>query len=65
MTTLTVTIDDRKAVMLKDKAEHYGLPLEELLVASIENLVSQPESEFEQAMKHVLGKNRELYTRLS
>ena len=65
MTTLTVTIDDRKAVMLKDKAKHYGLPLEDLLAASIEDLVSQPEAEFEQAMKHVLGKNRELYRRLA
>ena len=65
MTTLTVTIDDRKAAALKDKAKHYGLPLEELLAASIENLVIQPEEEFERAVKHVLVKNRELYRRLA
>lgn len=65
MTTLTVTIDDRKAVALKDRAEHFGLPLEDLLMASIENLVNQPEKEFEQAAKHVLAKNRELYRRLA
>lgn len=65
MTTLTLTIDDHKAAALKDKAEHYGLPLEDLLIASIENLVSHPKPEVEQAIQHVLSKNRELYRRLS
>ena len=65
MTTLTVTIADRKAKALKSKAERYGLPLEDLLVASIENLVTQPEPDFERALKHVLDKNHELYRRLA
>jgi hypothetical protein len=65
MTTLTVTIDDRKAAALKNKAEHYGLPLEDLLAASIENLLIQPEPDFERAMTHVLAKNRELYRKLA
>jgi hypothetical protein len=65
MTTLTVTIDDKKAAALKNKADHYGLPLEELLAASIENLLLQPEPDFERAMKHVLVKNRELYRKLA
>jgi len=65
MTTLTVTIDDRKAVALKDIAKHFGLPLEDLLMASIENLVSQPNEEFEQTVKQVLNKNKELYRRLA
>ena len=65
MTTFTVTIDDRKAAALKERAERCGLPLEDLLIASIENLVTQPEEEFERAVKHVLVKNRELYRRLA
>ncbi len=65
MTTVTVTIDDAKAAALREKAKHYGLPLEELLLASMESLVTQPEPDFQQAMKHVLGKNRELYRRLA
>ncbi len=65
MTTLTVTIDDRKAAVLKNKAEHYGLPLEDLLVASIDNLVTQPDPDFERAVKQVLDKNSELYRRLA
>ena len=65
MATLTVTIDDKKAAALKNKADHYGLPLEELLAASIENLLLQPEPDFERAMKYVLVKNRELYRKLA
>ena len=65
MITLTVTIDDKKAAALKNKADHYGLPLEELLAASIENLLLQPEPDFERVMKHVLVKNRELYRKLA
>ncbi len=65
MTTLTVMIDDRQAAALKTKAEHYGLAVEELLAASIESLVTQPEPDFERAIKHVLTKNRELYRRLA
>ena len=65
MTNLTVTIDDRKAAVLESKAKLYGLPLEALLLASIDNLINQPEPDFEQAMKHVLAKNLELYSRLA
>ena len=65
MTTLTVTIDDKKAATLKNKADQYGLQLEDLLAASIENLLLHHEPDFERAMKHVLVKNRELYRKLA
>ncbi|MGE5343176.1 MAG: DNA-binding protein [Candidatus Omnitrophota bacterium] len=65
MTTLTVRINDKKAEELKVKAEQYGTPLEDLLIASMENLLSQPKGDFEQAMDYVLSKNRELYRRLA
>lgn len=65
MTTLTVSIDDRRAEELKVKANQYGLQLEDLLIASMENLLSQPEKDFERAMNHVLSKNSELYRGLS
>ena len=65
MTTLTVKINDSRAAELKVKAERYGMPLEDLLIASMENLLSQPAEDFERAMGHVLSKNRELYHRLS
>ncbi|UCH92118.1 MAG: DNA-binding protein [Candidatus Aminicenantes bacterium] len=65
MTTLTVRINDRRAAELKVKAEQYGVPLEDLLIASMENLLSKPEEDFDRAVGHVLSKNRELYRRLS
>ncbi|MCK4763864.1 MAG: DNA-binding protein [Candidatus Aminicenantes bacterium] len=65
MTTLTVKIDDRKAEALRTRAEHYGLPLEDLLAASIESLLTQPEPDFKRAVDHVLAKNSELYRRLA
>jgi hypothetical protein len=65
MTTLTVSIDERRAEALKVKAEQYGLLLEDLLIASMENLLSKPEEDFERAMGHILSKNSELYRKLS
>jgi len=50
---------------LKTRAEQYGLPLTDLLVASMENLLSQPPEDFERAVAHVLSKNQELYRRLA
>jgi hypothetical protein len=65
MTTVTVKIDDTRAAALKVRAEQYGMLLEDLLIASMENLLSQPAEDFERAMGYVLSRNRELYQRLS
>jgi len=65
MTRMTVEIDDNKAAILKDKAEKYGLLPEQLVTASIEDLISQPDPVIEAAMRKVLSKNQELYERLA
>ena len=65
MTRITVEIDDHNAALLKDKASKFGLLPDQFVVASIEDLLSQPESEFETAMRRVLRKNQELYKRLA
>ena len=65
MTRITVEIDDNKAALLKDKANKFGLLPDQFVTASIEDLLSQPESEFEIAMLRVLSKNQELYKRLA
>jgi len=65
MTTLSLTIDDQKAAVLEDKAKRCGLTTETLLLASIDNLITDPALDFENAMKHVLSKNHELYQRLA
>lgn len=65
MTRLTVQIEDAKAQALRKKAERYGLELEEFLTASVEDLIGQPDSDFDEAARRVLSKNKELYRRLA
>ncbi len=43
----------------------HGLQLEELIIASIRDLISQPDNEFTETLKRVLKKNKELYKRLA
>ena len=65
MTTITVQLDDSKIVLLREKAQKYGLRLDQFVAASIEDLVAHPEPEFDEAVRRVLSKNKELYERLA
>ena len=65
MVRITVEIDDNKAAILKKKASKFGLLPDQFVTASIEDLISRPDPEFESAMRRVLSKNRELYKRLA
>ena len=65
MTRITIQIEDNKAQALREKAKRYGLDPEQFLAASVENLIGQPDSDFEEAAQRVLSKNKDLYERLS
>jgi len=65
MTTMTLQLDDVRADALRKKAERVGLEPEQLLRASIDDLIAQPDVDFDQAANRVLSKNRELYRRLA
>ncbi|WP_035236067.1 hypothetical protein [Desulfobacter vibrioformis] len=65
MTTITLDIDESKAAMLQEKAQKYGLALDQFVKMSIEDIIAFPDSKFEAAMKKVLIKNAELYNRLA
>ncbi len=65
MTIITVQLQDSKVTLLRENAEKYGLTPDQFVTASIEDLLSQPEPEFDAAMRKVLSKNKELYKRLS
>jgi hypothetical protein len=65
MTRITVQIEDTKAALLREKARKYGISLDQFVSASIDDLLAQPEPEFEAAMRKVLSKNKELYKRLA
>lgn len=65
MATITVEIEDSKILLLTEKAKKLGLPPDQFIAASIEDLISRPDPAFESAMEKVLSKNRELYERLA
>jgi hypothetical protein len=65
MATITVEIDDSKAALLQKKAEQFGMLPDQFVTASIEDLIGQPEPAFDEAMRKVISKNKELYKRLS
>ena len=65
MARITVEIEDSKAVLLTEKAKKFGLLPDQFVTASIEDLIAQPEPDFEEAMRRVLSKNKELYERLA
>ncbi len=65
MATITVEIDDSKATILREKAKKFGLKPEQFVLATIEDLIDQPEADFRSAMKRVLSKNKKLYERLA
>ena len=65
MTTITVQLEDDKADALREKAKRYGLKAEQFLMASVDDLVGQPDPDFDAAAQRVLSKNAELYKRLA
>ena len=65
MTILTVDISDDRFSKLREVAKGLLVTPEELVVASIEDLLARPEDDFEQAVEYVLKKNTELYRRLA
>ena len=65
MTTITVQIEDTKAQALREKANRFGLRPEQFLTASVEDLIGQPDPDFDSAARRVLSKNQELYQRLA
>jgi hypothetical protein len=65
MARITVEIEDGKAILLEKKAKKFGLLPDQIVAASIEDLIGRPEQDFESAMRQVLSKNKELYKRLA
>lgn len=65
MTTLTVTIDDQRAAILRRRAEDAGLDIEELVAASLREMLDKEDNQFTDAVAEVLDRNAELYKRLA
>jgi len=65
MTTLTIQIDDGKVEALREKAARLGVAPEQLITASVDDLIAQPDQDFDEAAERVLSKNKELYNSFS
>ncbi len=65
MTTFTVNLSTERAHKLQELAASYGVSPEELVRASVEDILSQPEEQFQKAAEYVLKKNADLYRQLS
>ncbi len=65
MSDITVTVPDTQVAQLKEKAARLGITLIDLVLLSIEDILSRPDEDFRKAADYVLQKNSELYRRLA
>ncbi|MBV5261688.1 DNA-binding protein [Synechococcus moorigangaii CMS01] len=65
MASITINLSNEQLSRLQELARSNQVSPEELLGASIEDLLTSPKKDFTQASKYVLEKNVELYRRLA
>ena len=65
MTSLTISLPDEIITQLNELAQKHNISTEELIRASVQELVSTPEEQFEFSLDYLLEKNAELYKRLA
>ena len=65
MKTLTLNLSDKEQEELNKRAIELGLPLEELAKKSLQRFLSVKPVSFEDALKHTIEKNTDLYKRLA
>ena len=64
MSNITISLPEDSMSKLKEMAVGLGTTPEELVRASVQDLLGRPE-EFQKAVDYVLKKNEELYRRLA
>ncbi len=65
MTGITVALPDDTVHKLNDLAKRLKVTPEELIRASVEELLASPEEAFASVVDYVLEKNKALYKRLA
>ncbi|MDT4967604.1 MAG: hypothetical protein QOJ64_2341 [Acidobacteriota bacterium] len=65
MSSITINISEEHLLKLRDIAARLKVSPEDLARMSVEELIAQPEKDFERAADYVLEKNAELYRRLA
>ena len=65
MNALTITLPDDRLLELQEKAARLRVSAEDLVRVSIEELLTQPDEAFREALECILKKNARLYQRLA
>ena len=65
MITITIALTDDSLTKLQETAARLGVSAEDLVRASVEDLLSRPDEAFKRAVDYVLQKNADLYQRLA
>ncbi|NEO75085.1 MULTISPECIES: DNA-binding protein [Moorena] len=65
MSSIQITIPDERLQKLQDIAANLNVSIEELVLMSVEQYLTQSELSFNDATAYVLQKNAELYRRLA
>ena len=65
MTTFTITLPDERVKKLQEIAARFRVAPEELVRASLEELLNRPLDDFQKIVERVLSKNADLYKRLA
>jgi len=65
MTTFTITLPDERLKKLEEIAKRFRVAPEELVRASLEELLTRPLDDFQKIVERVLSKNADLYKRLA
>jgi hypothetical protein len=63
--TISFDLTGEAQKQLEETARRLNINVNELAAAAVRDLVSQPSDDFDQAAKHVLKKNADLYRRLA
>ena len=65
MDTITIALSDEDMKKLREIAGRFHVSLEDLVRASVDDLLARPQEEFQRALEYVLNKNADLYRRLA
>jgi len=65
MEKLTITLTEEIATQLKDASKKVGIKPEDFMLVSLQEKLENLDPKFTEAMRYVLKKNSELYSRLA
>lgn len=65
MVAITIELTQENVQRLKEMSSMFGISMGELAQVGIEEMLSQPDEQFQKAMPYVLKRNAEPYKRLA